>query len=107
MNLQREKLAVAGFALFLGLLFAVPAQGQELGKAASSLELVPADAATYTVMLRNREQIEAIAKSKAWARLTSLGFVKMLQQKFDEEWSREGGQLAPVREWYEKADGKQ
>src|SRR5205823_2694739 len=43
----------------------------------SSVKLVPANAAFYSSMLRNREQIETIAKSKAWAKLMTMPGVQM------------------------------
>jgi hypothetical protein len=42
-----------------------------------SLDIVPADAAFYSAMLHNREQIEAIANSKAFAKLRDLPLVQM------------------------------
>ena len=38
----------------------------------SSLDIVPDDAAFYSAMLRNREQFDTIAKSKAWAKIQAL-----------------------------------
>ncbi len=43
----------------------------------SSLKLIPANAAFYSSMLRNRQQIEAIANSRAWAKLKAMPFVQM------------------------------
>ena len=90
----------------LGLFLCPPVQAQDLGQVAASLKLVPADAATYGVMLRNREQLESIAKSKAWAKFSALPFVKMLWQKLDEEWSGEQGKLAGLKKWYEEQGGR-
>ncbi len=42
-----------------------------------SLKLVPADAAFYCTLLRNREQIEAIAGSRAWSKLKNMPVVQM------------------------------
>lgn len=44
----------------------------------SSLDLVPAQVSHYASILRGREQIELIAKSKAWANLTALPQVQQL-----------------------------
>ncbi len=38
----------------------------------ASLDIVPDDAAFYSAMLRNREQFDVIAKSKAWAKIQAL-----------------------------------
>jgi hypothetical protein len=107
MKQQRGRNVWCGVMVALGLFLCPSVQAQELGKVADSLNLVPADAATYSVSLRNREQFQAIAKSKAWAKFSSLAFVKMARQKFDEEWSREQGPLAGLRQWYEKGEGRQ
>jgi hypothetical protein len=97
-------LAVAG-VLTLGLLAsAVQAQGPgKLGD--TSLKLIPADAATYGAMFRNKEQIEAIAKSKAWARLTSLPAFQMAWKKVQDEYAN--GQLAGLRQFYEQPENKE
>ena len=42
-----------------------------------SLDLVPADAAFYSVMLRNREQYNAFVNSKAFAKIRDLPYVQM------------------------------
>ena len=66
MKLQRRFACGAAAAALIALLLCSTARAQDLSKAAESLNLVPADAASYTVMLRNKEQIQAIANSKAW-----------------------------------------
>ncbi len=42
-----------------------------------SLDIVPADAAFYSVMLRNQEQFEAIVNSKAFKKIKELPYVQM------------------------------
>ena len=42
-----------------------------------SLDVVPADAAFYSVMLRNREQYDAVVHSKAFAKIRDLPYVQM------------------------------
>ena len=42
-----------------------------------SLDVVPADAAFYSAMLRNREQFDAIVNSKAFAKIKDLPYVQM------------------------------
>lgn len=49
----------------------------ELQKLDTSLRLIPHNAAFYSSMLRNREQIEAIANSRAWAKLMASPYVQM------------------------------
>ena len=42
----------------------------------ASLDIVPADAAFYSAMLRSREQFDALANSKAWEKVKALPFVQ-------------------------------
>ena len=58
-------------------LAAGPAAAAEAAKLPASLELVPENAAFYSSMLRNREQFEAIANSRAWAKLKAMPVVQM------------------------------
>ena len=54
-----------------------PAAADDLQKLDASLKLVPADAAFYAAMLRNREQFDAVVNSRAWAKLMELPVVQM------------------------------
>jgi hypothetical protein len=58
------------------LALSAQAQLESPEKVAASLRFVPADAAGYSVMLRNGEAWKAVAKSKAWAKLMALPSVK-------------------------------
>lgn len=49
----------------------------ELDKLDTSLKLIPADAAFYSTMLRNGEQVEALLHSNAWAKIMSMPSVQM------------------------------
>lgn len=49
----------------------------DLDKIDSSLKLIPADAAFFATMLRNREQVEAVKNSKGWAKLLETPLAKM------------------------------
>src|SRR5262245_34145312 len=107
--MSRSRTLVVAVLLIAGLWAAGPLSAQEPSAQApsaqaKSLALVPADAASYTVLLRNGEQLAAIAKSKAWAKLTALPFVKIVKEKFDEEWNKQGGHLAAVKQWYDQPD---
>ncbi len=53
------------------------AEAAELDKLDTSLKLVPEDAAFYSSMLRNREQIEAIVNSNAWAKIKEMPAIQM------------------------------
>ncbi len=70
---------------------------QDVATQAPSLKWIPADAACYNVLLRNREQCEIIFKSKAWAKLTSLPFYQLAKQEFDKNWAKDDN---PIRKWY-------
>jgi hypothetical protein len=79
--------------LFTTALIVVPARAADVDKLDSSLKLVPAEAAFYTSSLRNREQFEIIAKSKAWAKLTSLPFAKTYWKQVQKDLAKPGGPL--------------
>lgn len=67
-------LGLLTFALLPGVMVQTCAAA---AKPVASLDLVPENAAFYTVMLRNREQWDAIAGSRAWAKLKALPLVQM------------------------------
>jgi len=54
-----------------------PAVAGDLAQLDCSLKLIPADAAFYGAMLRNREQVDAVVDSRAWAKLTDMAVVQM------------------------------
>ncbi len=68
--------AVIGVVSVAGLT-ARPAVAGKLEKLDTSLKLIPHDAAFYSSMLRNKEQIEAINGSRAWAKLNGMPIVQM------------------------------
>ncbi len=84
------------------LLVITRADAQEKVLPIPSLRWVPADAATYSVSLRNREQLEAVLASKTWSRLMSMPVVKMGRQMLETEWAKPQGPLAMLRTWYEQ-----
>jgi hypothetical protein len=94
----------AGLLILAGALLAAPASAQEAVAQAPSLRWVPADAGIYSVMLRNREQLDAILNSKAWARLMGLPVIQMARQMLEGQWANPNGPLAAVRGWYEQPD---
>ena len=91
----------------MALMAAPAAPAQERGKAAASLEFVPADVMYYGVSLRNREQLEAVLKSKAWAKLKDLPFAKLAWQKVVEGWNQPGGPQTQLKEWYEQDENRE
>ena len=81
MTAQRWKYRLARFSILVALVGLVvaasrPVAADERAKLDTSLKLIPADAAFYTSMLRNREQFDAIKNSKAWAKVVELPFVQ-------------------------------
>ena len=63
--------------LSAGFLAAGPAPAAELEKLDTSLKLIPGDAAFYSSMLRNRQQVEVILNSRAWAKLMKMPALQM------------------------------
>ena len=66
-------------------------------KPVPSLDLVPADAAFYSAMLRNREQFDAIVNSKAFAKIKALPYVQMGLALYANAGRRPGFAPGPVR----------
>ncbi len=77
------------------------------GKPEGALALMPADASFYSAMLRNKEQIDLILQSKAWAALRDMPGVKMGWQKVKDEYEKPGGQLAGLRDFFDNADNQE
>src|SRR5262245_18962119 len=90
-----------------GALLTPPARGADFDKLDCSAKLVPGDAAFYGAMLRNREQLDAILASKAWARLTALPSVKMHWAKVTEQLDQPVGPLQTPREIFKDPDNRQ
>jgi hypothetical protein len=97
---------VGAWAVALGL--TQPARAADIDKIdVPSLKEIPADAAFYTTMLRNREQIDIIAKSKAWAKLTALPGVQTLWQQLMVKVKEDGGPLQKYEEFVKAPENKQ
>ena len=79
MNMLGRKVSLFGGLLAVAA-FLLAASVQAPARAAqpvASLDVVPADAAFYSALLRNREQYEAIVNSKAFAKIKDLPYVQM------------------------------
>jgi hypothetical protein len=91
-------------ALLSTLAFPHPAHTEDK-KPESSLGLIPADAAFYSTMLRNREQVDAIANSKTWERLTKLPYYQLgltlLKQQYESD------DFAPFRQWVAQEENRE
>src|SRR5262249_24090084 len=71
-----------------------------------SLQLVPADASFYSALLRNKEQLDILHKSKAFQTLWKLPQVQLGWKRFQEEYNKEKGELAHFRQIIESPHGK-
>jgi hypothetical protein len=94
-------------ALVLAVLTGAPPARAAGEKAEGSLALIPADAAFYSTMLRNKEQIDLLTKSKAWAALHNLPLVKMALQAAHQQWETGGGPWAAVRAIVEQEENQE
>jgi hypothetical protein len=70
------RFVVLAAALAAGGLIPQSAKAAELDKLDAALKLIPADAAFYTSILRNREKFDAIRGSNAWAKLVAMPIVQ-------------------------------
>lgn len=84
---------IRGLALggLMAVLLTVPARGADLETLDTSLKIVPAEAAFYSASLRNREQYQIVAKSKAVATFLALESVKKAWREGSAELSKPGG----------------
>ena len=101
---MRHMRGFVGFVA-LGLCSIQMAAADELAKLDGSVKLIPADAAFYSTMLRNREQVEIIAKSRAWAKLKSMPGVQMGMMALQMQLNNP--QVAPFKKLYEQPENQQ
>ncbi len=76
-----------------------PAAAGELDKLDTSLKLIPADAAFYSTMLRNREQVEAFLHSNTWEKIKSMPSVQMGLAMYNAQAQQQG---SPVWQFQDK-----
>lgn len=88
------------------LLAVVALAGVSAQAAENSLQLVPADAGFYSVMLRNKEQIDLLVGSKAFQAVVNLPQIQDGWKKFQDEYSKEKGESAQFRQIVESPLGK-
>jgi hypothetical protein len=79
----------------------------DLAQTAPSLRSVPGDVAFYSTMLRNREQVEAIGRSKAWATLKNLPLVQALWHKLTLEIEKPGSPVNSFWQFYQLPENRQ
>ncbi len=94
---RRLVVLFGGLALFALLAPAVRAADSD--KNNNSLKIIPADAAYYSSSLRLKEQFDAVAKSRAWAKLWAMPSVQMGWKMLEAEYQR--GKLAQLRAFFE------
>jgi hypothetical protein len=85
----------------------LPVRAADLDKLDTSLKWIPADAAFYGALLRNREQFDAIAKSRAWAKLKAVPALQALWQMAQAELQKPEGPLAPIAKLAAQGENRQ
>jgi GTP:adenosylcobinamide-phosphate guanylyltransferase len=76
-------------------------------KVDTSLGLIPADAAYYSAMLRNKEQLDIVRNSKAWARIQSLPLVQMAWKQVVAQYENPKGELAQIVGMLQQPDNRE
>jgi hypothetical protein len=106
-RIHSRALAVA-LALVCLAAIASPARAEgDLDKVCRSLSWLPADTAFYSVMLQNREQVQAVTQSRACARLGALPFVREMTRLAGEEMQKPNAPLAELARWYQAAENRE
>jgi len=72
----------------------------------ASFKWVPADVAFYATMLRNSEQIKAIAESKAWAKLMNVPVIKQYMDLAKDQFAN-NPQMALVHQMLDQPENKE
>jgi len=99
----------ARFTFALALLLALSTSrvfSQGLDKLDTSLKWIPADAPSYRVFLRNREQFQAVARSKAWSKIAHLPSFQEAAKELPKGYVEEPT-LAAIYAWYQKSENYQ
>lgn len=92
----------------LGGLLASPARAADFDKLdVPSLKEIPADAAYYSAMLRNKEQLNLVLNSKAWKKLVALPGVQDLIQKVNQKIDDPDGPGEQFKKFMEDPDNKE
>lgn len=79
----------AALAVLVAGVLALPVRAADLDKADPALKWVPADVSFYSSSLHLREQFQTIAKSRAWAKFSSLPLFKMGWQHVQTELAKD------------------
>ncbi|HVS36698.1 MAG TPA: hypothetical protein VMS17_14150, partial [Gemmataceae bacterium] len=73
----------------------------------TALKLVPDNAAFCSIMLRNKEQVDIVANSRAWAKLWALPSVQQAWTAFQAEYNNPNGNLAALRQAVQAPDNQE
>ena len=93
--------------LLVGTLIVSVSSTLKAEPAADSLSLVPQDAACYSAMLRNREQVELVANSNFWQRLIEWEVTQQAVMGFNMQMRRSGGELQQILQLLEQPENQQ
>jgi hypothetical protein len=104
---RAPRLHVALVAALVGCAFLTATARAAADGLDTSLKLIPADAAFYSAMLRNQEQVELVVKSQAWAKLWALPSVQQAWKSVEAEYKNPGGSLSAFRQFLQADENKE
>jgi hypothetical protein len=79
----------------------------DLDKLDSAIKEIPADASFYYTLMRNREQVEAVLASKAWAKLMTLPALAQAKEAAEKQAKAAGGPLEKFEEWAKDPENRE
>ena len=91
----------------LALLDPRAGQAADFDKLDSSLKEIPADASFYVSLMRNREQVEAVLNSKAWARLKEMPAMKQAWEAALLELDKPESPYAQYQKWVKEPENRE
>jgi hypothetical protein len=113
MFLQIRSFSAVIRVLVLVMPLALLAGGPERVRAAdfdkldSAIKEIPADASFYCSWMRNREQVQAVLASKAWAKLMSLPALAQAKEATEKQAKAAGGPLEKFEEWAKDPENRE
>ncbi len=107
LSARSSRRAAALLAALVGWAFlAGPASAADPAAPDTSLKLVPADAAFYSTMLRNKEQLDLVANSRAWAKLWAMPSVQQAWKIVQDQYNTPTGSLSTLRQLMQTEENK-
>jgi hypothetical protein len=82
-------------------------RADETRKYGNALDWAPADSAFYSSSLRNKEQLDNIAHSKAWAKFTDLSSIRQVWQSMQMILSLPGSPLSAIQQALQQPENQQ